>query len=161
MVDNYGDSVQDRAIPNPIRTFGEAYDDFRESRVFDLLNITRRQKLMFIVIILGHMNTVRTEMYSRTGLKSHCNSKLSVTAVKHSHQPFLMITLRLQFSSTLRSRKAAHCMSILLVFPSLSYILSLVITYSTLSFFMSFTAEIMDEIHKAGFEKPSPIQVHL
>lgn len=30
MVDNYGDSVQDRAIPNPIRTFGEAYDDFPE-----------------------------------------------------------------------------------------------------------------------------------
>ncbi|XP_068750067.1 probable ATP-dependent RNA helicase DDX43 isoform X2 [Montipora capricornis] len=30
MVDNYGDSVQDRAIPNPIRTFGEAYADFPE-----------------------------------------------------------------------------------------------------------------------------------
>lgn len=29
-VENYGESVQDRAIPNPIRTFSEAYADFPE-----------------------------------------------------------------------------------------------------------------------------------
>lgn len=31
MVENYGETVQDRAIPNPIRTFDEAYANFRES----------------------------------------------------------------------------------------------------------------------------------
>lgn len=31
MVENYGESVQDRHIPNPVRTFGEAYADFRKS----------------------------------------------------------------------------------------------------------------------------------
>lgn len=31
MVENYGETVQDRAIPNPIRTFEEAYADFCES----------------------------------------------------------------------------------------------------------------------------------
>lgn len=34
MVENYGESVQDRIIPNPIRTFGEAYADYREFPFF-------------------------------------------------------------------------------------------------------------------------------
>lgn len=34
MVENYGESVQDRQIPNPVRTFGEAYADFRKSFTF-------------------------------------------------------------------------------------------------------------------------------
>ena len=34
MVENYGDTVQDRQIPNPVRTFGEAYADFRKSHLF-------------------------------------------------------------------------------------------------------------------------------
>ena len=32
MVENYGELVQDRKIPNPVRTFGEAYADYCESR---------------------------------------------------------------------------------------------------------------------------------
>lgn len=34
MVENYGETVQDRQIPNPVRTFGEAYADFRKSPAF-------------------------------------------------------------------------------------------------------------------------------
>ena len=34
MVENYGETVQDRPIPNPVRTFGEAYADFRKSHSF-------------------------------------------------------------------------------------------------------------------------------
>ena len=34
MVENYGETVQDRQIPNPVRTFGEAYADFRKSHSF-------------------------------------------------------------------------------------------------------------------------------
>jgi len=34
MVENYGETVQDRQIPNPVRTFGEAYADFRKSLSF-------------------------------------------------------------------------------------------------------------------------------
>ena len=30
MVENYGESIQDRSIPNPVTTFAEAYADFRE-----------------------------------------------------------------------------------------------------------------------------------
>lgn len=36
MVENYGESVQDRIIPNPIRTFGEAYADYPE--IMDEIN---------------------------------------------------------------------------------------------------------------------------
>ena len=38
IVENYGDTVQDRAIPNPIRTFKEAYADFRKSSVIHSFN---------------------------------------------------------------------------------------------------------------------------
>ena len=34
MVENYGETVQDRQIPNPVRTFSEAYADFRKSPIF-------------------------------------------------------------------------------------------------------------------------------
>ena len=34
MVENYGETVQDRPIPNPVRTFGEAYADFRKCHSF-------------------------------------------------------------------------------------------------------------------------------
>ena len=30
MVENYGESIQDRSIPNPVTTFAEAYADYRE-----------------------------------------------------------------------------------------------------------------------------------
>jgi len=49
MVENYGESVQDRAIPNPIRTFKEAFADFRKSPVSHLLDFLR--KIVYSTII--------------------------------------------------------------------------------------------------------------
>lgn len=37
-VENYGETVQDRPIPNPVRTFGEAYADYRKFLSFVKVN---------------------------------------------------------------------------------------------------------------------------
>lgn len=38
-VENYGETVQDRPIPNPVRTFGEAYADYRKFLSFVKVNL--------------------------------------------------------------------------------------------------------------------------
>lgn len=37
-VENYGETVQERLIPNPVRTFGEAYADYRKFLSFVKVN---------------------------------------------------------------------------------------------------------------------------
>ena len=39
-VENYGETVQDRPIPNPVRTFAEAYADYRKFLSFVKVNLT-------------------------------------------------------------------------------------------------------------------------
>ena len=43
MVENYGETVQDRQIPNPVRTFGEAYADFRKSHSYMHVKVIPRE----------------------------------------------------------------------------------------------------------------------
>ena len=38
-VENYGETVQNRPIPNPVRTFGEAYADYRKFLSFVKVNL--------------------------------------------------------------------------------------------------------------------------
>lgn len=60
MVENYGETVQDRAIPNPIRTFDEAYANFRESLPWAIVR-TLRIFVLFVLFFASH--TAQTKVY--------------------------------------------------------------------------------------------------
>lgn len=59
MVENYGETVQDRAIPNPIRTFDEAYANFRES----LPRAIVRTLCICSFFLVFASHTVQTKVY--------------------------------------------------------------------------------------------------
>jgi len=63
MVENYGETVQGRQIPNPVRTFGEAYADFRKSHSF-LKVIPREPQVWHICDLYLYMYSVCHQLTS-------------------------------------------------------------------------------------------------
>ena len=52
MVENYGENVQDRPIPKPVRTFDEAYGEYRKSLSYVEMFIPTVNFILIIILII-------------------------------------------------------------------------------------------------------------